>query len=70
MASRVPSRAVTVRLKPEAYEIYRDYCPKGPKLGGAFFSRLLFEHAVREEERSRLKRRLFEKDQENEKVYG
>jgi hypothetical protein len=55
MASAVPSGVITVRLKADALNIYRKHCPKGPKLGGAFLSRLLFEHEAREEQQEQLR---------------
>jgi hypothetical protein len=55
MANTVPSGVITVRLKRDAFDIYRKHCPKGPKLGGAFLSRLLFEHEVREQQRELLR---------------
>ena len=54
MASTVSSGVITVRLKEDAYRIYRAHCPKGPKLGGAFVSQLLFDYQARQEERQRL----------------
>ena len=52
--NRVETSSITVRLKDDAYHIYRQYCPKGPKLGGAFLSQLLFDYQARREERQRL----------------
>jgi hypothetical protein len=53
MASRGDSGVITIRLKPDAYAIYRRLAPPRTILGGALVSRLLFEHAAREEERLR-----------------
>jgi hypothetical protein len=48
-------RVVTINLDREALAILREEIPVGSKHGGAFFSRLLYEHRARKEERRKVR---------------
>jgi hypothetical protein len=51
-------RVLTVSLDREALAILREEIPVGNKHAGAFFSRLLYEHRARKEERQRVREEL------------
>lgn len=55
--SHGPSRELNFRLDLDALEILERYAPPGSHMKGRFLSRLLFEHAVRVEERQRVEDR-------------
>jgi hypothetical protein len=66
MATKETSQQVNFRLDLDAVEILQRYAPARSHLKGRFLSRLLYEHAVRVEERERLQARPVGELKEND----
>jgi arginyl-tRNA--protein-N-Asp/Glu arginylyltransferase len=55
---RMDCRVIAITFDQEAAELIDRFCPRGRKTTGKFLGRLVYEHAVRLEERQRLQQAL------------